>query len=124
MKYRAAIASSDGIVVNQHFGRAKGFHILEIESDNGSYDFIESRQNAPCCNGGEHECNAFERVYQSSLSDVQAIIVSKIGNGAADYLESKGLVVYEAPYPIVPLVEKIIKERLYEVDQWQFPTTN
>ncbi len=34
IKYRIAVASSDGIVVNQHFGRASLFRIFNVLQDN------------------------------------------------------------------------------------------
>ena len=122
MIYRAAIASTDGKVVNQHFGRAERFHIFEI-SDNNTFKYIESRNVLPCCRQGEHETDAFLKV-ADILNDVSAVIVSRIGEGASDFLEANGFVVYEAPYPIEPLMQKIVKERLYEVDKWQYHTTN
>ena len=122
MIYRVAVASTDGKVVNQHFGRADRFHIFEISDDN-TFRHVESRAVKACCHNGEHEQDAFRAVLEI-LYDVQAVIVSKIGAGASGFLEANGLTVYEAPYPIEPLMEKIVRERLYEVDRWQFHTTN
>ena len=31
MSYKVAFASTDGKVVNEHFGRARQFHIVEID---------------------------------------------------------------------------------------------
>ncbi len=47
MKWKAAVASSDGKVINQHFGRAKEFLIFEIT--NQEFQFLELRQNNPAC---------------------------------------------------------------------------
>ena len=41
--------------------------------------------------------------------------MAKIGCGASQQLESRGLTVYEAPFPIEPLIEKIIADRLWAV---------
>jgi predicted Fe-Mo cluster-binding NifX family protein len=49
---------------------------------------------------------------------VSAIIVSKIGEGAASYMEGKGKAVYEAPFEIEPLISNIISNRLFEADNW------
>lgn len=123
MSYRIAAASTDGIVVNQHFGHADRFHIIDLLPESGEYKYIETREVAPCCHGGDHEESSFDSTIQT-LSDVQAVLVSRIGDGAADYLESKGLTVYQAPFPIEPLIEKIISDKLWEADKWQYPTTN
>ena len=121
--YRIAIASTDGIVVNQHFGRADRFHIVEITPETGKYNFLESRAVLPFCHGGEHDDNAFDTILET-LNDVQAILVSKIGDGASDYLEQKGIIVYQAPFPIVALLEKIIQEKLWEKGNWQSYNNN
>ena len=42
VKFRIAVATSDGIVVNQHFGRADKFRIYDINQDN-TFHFKEER---------------------------------------------------------------------------------
>ena len=123
MNYRVAVASSDGIVVNQHFGHADRFHIAELHPEDGTHRYIETRAVEHACRGHYHEDAAFDRVLEA-LSDVQAILVAKIGQGASDYLESKGMLVYEAPYLIDPVLDKIAADRLWEVDKWQYLTKN
>ena len=117
MAYRIAVASTDGIVVNQHFGHAERFHILELDAETGT------REVERVCQGHYHHDSSFDKVIDA-LSDVHAVLVAKIGTGASDKLESRGLTVYEAPFPIEPLVEKIINDRLWEVDEWRYPTKN
>ena len=121
MEYRVAVSSTDGKVVNQHFGRTEKFHILEVSED--GFHYLESRSVEACCHSGDHEIDSFYGVLKV-LNDVGAIIVSKIGKGASAFLEEKGLVIYEAPYPIEPLMEKIVRERIYEVDKWRSHTMN
>lgn len=120
MSYRIGAASTDGKVVNQHFGHADRFHIVELFPETGEYKYIETRKITPCCHGGEHDNSSFDAVI-SNLSDVQALLVSRVGDGAADYLEAKGLTVYQAPFPIEPLIKKIISDKLWEADQWREP---
>lgn len=112
MSNRIAIASTDGIVINQHFGHADRFHIVDIE-ENG-YSFVETRKVAKCCNGGEHEESSFETV-ASTLGDCKAIFVSRIGPGAATYMEAKGFEIFEAPYVIEDVLKKVIDEKILEV---------
>ncbi|MBQ6252935.1 NifB/NifX family molybdenum-iron cluster-binding protein [Ruminococcus sp.] len=121
MAYRIAVASTDGIVVNQHFGHAERFHIIEIDDNN--YSFIGTREVERVCQGHYHNDSSFDKVIDV-LSDVHAVLVAKIGSGASEQLESRRLTVYEAPFPIEPLIEKIIADRLWEVDEWQYPTKN
>ncbi len=123
MVYRIAVASTDGIVVNQHFGHAQQFHIIEIDPENLTYSYAGTRVTERVCQGHFHNDSSFDKVIDV-LSDVHAVIVAKIGQGASQQLESRGLTVYEAPFPIEPLIEKIINDKLWEVDTWQFPTKN
>ena len=48
--YKVATASSDGIVINQHFGRADIFYIYEI-TETGKHRLLETRTVTPVCNG-------------------------------------------------------------------------
>ena len=121
MDYRVAVASSDGIVVNQHFGHADRFHIVELHPEDGTHQYVESRDVQHVCRGHDHNEADFDRVLDA-LSDVQAILVAKIGQGASEYLESKGMLVYEAPFLIDPVIDKILNDRLWEVDAWQSHT--
>lgn len=108
---RIALASSDGKVINQHFGHATTFHVFDIIDNTAR--FVESRDVNQCCNGGTHKISAFEKV-ANTLSDCKGIIVAKIGEGASAFLESKGFEVFEAPYLISAVLEKLISDRLLE----------
>lgn len=123
MAYQIAIASTDGIVVNQHFGHAEKFHVVEIEPETNSFHFVGTREVERVCRGHYHNDSSFDKVIDV-LSDVHAVLVAKIGQEASNQLESCGLTVYEAPFPIEPLIEKIINDKLWEVDKWQYPTKN
>lgn len=112
MSIKVAIASTDGKVINEHFGRATKFHIFEL--DTKSFEFLESRVMERCCNGGEHTDTAFEKVAYI-LKDCKAIFVAKIGNGASNYMESKGFIIFEAPFVIEDVLNKVLQENLLEV---------
>lgn len=126
MSYKLAFASKNGSTVDLHFGLASHYYIFQIEDDGTTVRFIENRPTTAvcmeeCCHQGDEDKAFFE--ISKQLEDVQAIFVSKIGEYAAQYLENKGKVVYEAAYPIRPLIHKIITERIYEKDKWQYPTS-
>lgn len=120
MDYRIAVASSDGIVVNQHFGHADRFHTIEIDTDTNKYQYVGTKEVECVCQGRSHSESSFDRVC-GALSDVQAVLVAKIGEEASQQLERRGLTVYEAPFPIEPLMKKIIEDRLWEADEWRYP---
>ena len=121
MAYRVAIATSDGKVVNQHFGHADRFHVVDLEPDKNSYHYVNTREIEHVCQGQYHNESAFDKVTEV-LKDVQAILVAKIGDVASEQMESRGFTVYESPFLIEPLLEKILKDRLWEVDKWRSPT--
>jgi predicted Fe-Mo cluster-binding NifX family protein len=78
MAIRVALASRDGVVVHQHFGKATHFQIYDIED--GASRFVEVRENTPTCSANGEEAHI--RVL-SLLSDCQAVVVSRIGPGAS-----------------------------------------
>lgn len=94
MAYRVAAASSDGKVVNQHFGRSGQFLVFDIRSD-GSFDFVELRRNTPPCGTAEHDENAMARSVEL-LSDCRMVVSCQIGPGAEQALEQKGIRAFTA----------------------------
>ncbi|MBR0599478.1 NifB/NifX family molybdenum-iron cluster-binding protein [Sinanaerobacter chloroacetimidivorans] len=111
MSYRVAVASLDGIEVNQHFGRANEFLIYDIQDE--TYAFLETRRTAPSCYNHTHTETRFDRVI-TLLSDCDAIFVSQIGEGAAAYLIQKGVRVFESPYEIEDVLQIAIDQKLLE----------
>lgn len=94
-KYRIAVATSDGIVVNQHFGRAGKFQIYQIRQDNTA-EFYEERQVVPICEGGNHDEGKLKESAER-LWDCKYVLVSRIGQGAAAFLEKEGIIPMELP---------------------------
>lgn len=90
MGVKVAVASTDGKFINEHFGRAKEFLIFNLDLEEKSYNFIELRPNTPPCSGHEHEDNLLEQSV-NLLSDCKAVLVSQIGPGAIQALDTKGI---------------------------------
>ena len=108
MSHKVAIASSDGKFVNQHFGRANQFLIVELKDD-GSYEFLELRKNVPSCNStGESTTEDTIEL----ISDVEGVLVSQVGPGAANKLSAHGI----QPIIIPMLIEDALK-KIYELIQ-------
>lgn len=105
--YKAAFASSDGKVVNQHFGHARQFYIVEIYKDKKEWKYVETRENIPSCNNGEHSNNTLESSC-SLISDCDELYVAKIGYGALAALAKYNVEVYEAPYVIEDIIETVL----------------
>lgn len=102
--YRFGIATTDGIVVNQHFGRAEKFYVYEVEE--GKYKKVECREVPPVCQGGEHDDTQMLKTIKS-LSDLDCLIVSRVGIRAQQMLEQNGLSVYEMPGMIEESIQKV-----------------
>lgn len=101
MAFRVAVASSDGKQVNLHFGEAGEFLIYDLE--NGDYTQLEKRSIIRSLGHGQAELNSVFTL----LKDCDAVIVSKIGPGAARELLKSGLRVFEAPFSIEAVLQKL-----------------
>ena len=118
--FKIAVASSDGIVVNSHFGRAEKFYIYEVqEKENKLLTGKREYREAECiCRESEHDPEALSRKIQL-LSDCRYVLVSRIGPGALQELEAEGIEAYELPGIIEESVQKLYQQirigRLFSV---------
>ena len=105
---KIAVASTDGKVVNEHFGRAGRFFILNCDEEAGTYDFLEERQVIPVCRSGNHEDGDLLRNI-NSLSDCDYILASRIGPRAEREIERMGMQSFEIQGVISELIEKLLR---------------
>lgn len=105
--WRVAIASLDGKVINEHFGRAKAFFIIDLAPD-GTYTLFEKRDVTPLCDNGEHSQEGLLNSI-SALSDCSAVLVSRIGMAAKRALELNRISVFEQPDYIDSALSKLAK---------------
>lgn len=105
-QYKIAVASSDGIVVNRHFGRADTFYIYKID-EAGRHLLLETRNVTPVCSGGNHDNYAL-RNNINELADCKYILVSRIGTGAANMVEKSGIIPMELPGMIEESIGRLI----------------
>lgn len=117
MKYRIALASSDGFYVDRHFGKADWFEIYDVDGD--GFTQVESRRNVPSCQGGHHDAHSFDFALQDPLRDVSAVFAVRVGEGAAAALLAACITVYEVSAPVDKLMEKIVRDKLWEAGMWQ-----
>ena len=84
---KVAIASTEGITINEHFGRSKEFWIYEID-ENGSYTFLQKREvPRDITAAAQHPAiTAIEL-----LSDVEAVLATQIGRQAELELRARGI---------------------------------
>ncbi len=114
-KLKLAIASSDGKVINQHFGKARKF--IVIESDGENIKVLDVRENKPACGSleyGGHEDNVLDKSI-SLIGDCDAVLCSRIGGGAAEGLLGRGIEAVEAPGFIEENVLAYARHRLKSV---------
>jgi len=102
--YKVATASTDGIVVNSHFGKAGRFYIYQMEA--GKTQLVEERNMQPVCDHGDHD---EERLVENcrALADCKYILVSRIGYRAAGILEQMGVTPMEIPDLIPAALDKV-----------------
>ncbi len=103
---RVAVVSSDGKVINQHFGKASRFLIFDV--DCCKIQFIEVRETKPLCGSAEygHADDALSRAI-SLISDCEAVLCARIGSGAEEELREYGIEPIEAPYFIDEALKNI-----------------
>jgi predicted Fe-Mo cluster-binding NifX family protein len=107
MSYNIAISSTDGKVVNEHFGRTKRFLIVKVLEDN-SYEFLEAREVNPICKAAEHDDNALEAAV-AAISDCKYVLCSQIGMGAQNALTLHGIISFSIGIFIEDAIRYLIK---------------
>jgi len=136
-KYKVAVATSDGKTVDSHFGHVQSFLIFEVDEDSGKFEDIEERDVRAACSGGE--CGGTQSAREETagcgghngageggspmdeiakaLSDVDYVLVAKIGPHAIRALAKYKVTAYDIVLPIDEAISKIndfrkkIKER-------------
>ena len=83
-----AVATLEGMLVNQHLGEAYKFQIWG--KGNGNYVLVEERE-APETGGGTERWNEMVRIFK----DCRAVLVSGIGGNPREVLEENGIVPIE-----------------------------
>jgi predicted Fe-Mo cluster-binding NifX family protein len=105
MGWRVAAASVEGTMVTEHFGRSKGFYIVDIQAD-GTFATLEKRMVTPLCEGGGHSESGMASTVDM-LRDCVAVLVAKIGPSARKQLELAGIAVFEQPATIEDAAKKL-----------------
>ena len=125
MSYKIAVATSDGVNVDLHFGSTEVFLIYQAEGE--KFDFLESRRvidsdNAQktgcncgegrgngCGNGGGNACGGGEKSEAVEiLSDCRAIVCAKIGRNILKQLELRAISTFDVSIPVKEALEKIV----------------
>lgn len=108
MDYKIAVGSTDGKVVDEHFGRCRKYLIFAVDETAGTYEFESFRPVDSACKNGEHGEADFDLIVQS-LADCRFVLVNKIGPAAERHIRAKGLTALEYGGPIEDGMKKLIK---------------
>ena len=142
-KYKVAVATSDGKTVDSHFGHVSNFLIFEVDEESGKFEDVEERDVQAACSGGTCAgaiseskassdcgsgagCGGHNGAGEASspmdeiakaLSDVDYVLVARIGPHAIRALAKYDVTAYDIVLPIDEAISKInefrkkIKER-------------
>ncbi|MDR1640571.1 MAG: hypothetical protein LBT59_12805 [Clostridiales bacterium] len=107
MKYKTAVATSDGVEVDGHFGQGNSFYIYEIDQETDTRRLVETRsfsnEGLEC--GCHSEPTAHEKA--SAFSDCQVILAAQIGAKSERLLTLKGIVPLQRRGSVSEALDKI-----------------
>ena len=86
--FRVAIASNDGVHVNECFGRAWGYRIYEAGTE--GFRLAEIRPGPTPCRDGSHD-EEMLRAAVTLLADCQVVLAGRIGPGAFRLFADMGI---------------------------------
>lgn len=114
MTYRIAVTSSDGEQIDQHFGQASQFNIIEVDEQKNTWEKIETRSavlgkdivviGGTSCAGRRHD--SIEEVI-NLLADCKYLLTGKIGKHPYSALQRAGITALESSFHIQLAVEKL-----------------
>ena len=99
-----AVASHEGVLVNQHLGEAT--RLLLFGRDGRGYEFLEAR-NTPAAGGGDDRWSQLARI----LGDCRAVLVSGAGPKPSSLLQEAGLKVIVAEGLVNELLDAVYNGR-------------
>ena len=106
---KVAIASTDNININEHFGRAQGFYIYEKNSNN-NFVFKEYREyNSP----SENKDHQHIEEKTNLLSDVNIVLAAQIGQYSTNSLQSKGIISFSVSGPIEQALNTLVSKEKF-----------
>ena len=137
MAYKIAVATSDGVNVNLHFGGADSFSIYDVDEE-GKFSLTEKRvtvaekspiltpseTNAGCGNkqsgcgegcGTGGGCGGGASAKVEAISDVRAVVAGKIGFNVTKQLEKKAIAGFDVECAVEDALKKIT-QYFYKID--------
>lgn len=109
-KYKIAVTSKFGKLVDMHFGHAAEFMIYE--GDGHVFQLLEIRKSAKYCLGME-ECDeeaGRRKAIIATIADCDAVLTMRIGYNAQKILKEHGIDSIEACYTVENGLEQCVKQ--------------
>lgn len=108
---KIAVASSDGKVINQHFGHADQFLVFDLSGTEAR--FVELRRCPPLCGASGEPGHAEDAVEERMrlIEDCRAVLCARIGYGMRRELALRGI----RPVEVAGLIEEILRRLLEEI---------
>ncbi len=116
MAYKIAVTSLNGTSIDQHFGQAEGFYILQIDEESGRWERCEFREIPDTGKSNETingmlSCNGHdeERLFAIGrlLSDCPYLLTGKIGIRPYRFLQRMKIDCMEVIGELPPIIEKL-----------------
>ncbi|MBQ9305909.1 NifB/NifX family molybdenum-iron cluster-binding protein [Butyrivibrio sp.] len=106
--FKVAVATSDGINVDSHFGHVTELTIYEVDSRTGDNEPVESRKliQSACKSGTCNDHEIFELISEQ-LSDIEYVLAAKIGPKAVQALSRKNITALDIVADIDEAIHKV-----------------
>ena len=110
MDVKIAVASSNGIAVDEHFGRARAFRIYRLHDE--GYEFLELRNNPPPCAGQAHNDDALAHSAQL-IADCRGVVAAQVGPGAIDALLTERIMAFTLPGSVAEAFDALVRAKRF-----------
>lgn len=108
MSVKIAVASSDGVRIDLHFGQCAGFRIYEL-GDDGVFRETELRMIDPgCVSCGSHDAGSIARVIDA-LADCRAIVALRIGGEARRGFGAREIDLFDGVSDVADTLERLAR---------------
>lgn len=105
MGWRITITSSNGQEVDQRFGQATRFYMVDLEAD-GSFRLLEALETSSYCK----QCGGARKDLEELLNRVSgctAVLTLKVGDFVQEVLREQGIDIFQQSGAVKDLLPKI-----------------
>jgi predicted Fe-Mo cluster-binding NifX family protein len=104
---KIAVASSDGKIIDIHFGKCQAFRIFELNEKTKEFNELEIRKSEKLCGEGGHTEETLKK-HCVLLKDCKYVLVARIGIWIKRELIENGIIPIEFLGEIKEAVNEII----------------